>query len=174
MFDIEASNLSANFGVLLTACFKELGTRKIISFSKKNESSDFFLTRQIINELNNYDIIVTWFGRYYDVPFLRTRQMINQIPFFIDPRIKHLDLWFVTKQFLKFTNNRLDTVSTDLGFAEKTRINGEIWTKALAGNKKALKYILDHNKKDVLVLEKVYNTYQKNGILRQIGSFPKI
>lgn len=173
MFDIEASNLNANFGQVLCACFKELNSDKIKTF-RKSRGSDASVVSRIVQEINKYDFIVTWNGINFDVSFIRTRQLLNRCHDFIDPRIRHLDLWYLTKKFLRFTNNRLDTVSTDLGFAEKTRISGDIWVRAMEGNKKALEYIIYHCKKDVLVLEKVYYDYQKQRLLRQLNWIPRI
>lgn len=174
MFDIEASNLSANFGIVLTACIKPYGG-PVKKFTKSTKTrNDKALIAEIIQELNKYDMIVTWYGWRYDVPFIKTRALMRQAKGNIDPRIRHMDLWDACRKLLKFTSNRLDTVSTDLGFADKTRISGDIWTNAMQGDKKALAYILDHNVKDVVVLEKVYRSFMSRGLLRDIKTIPRI
>lgn len=173
-FDIEASNLNANFGLVLTACMKESG-KAVTKFTKDTaDTSDRKLVDSIIADMNTYDIIVTWYGKFFDVPFLRTRSLLKKGENYIDPRLRHIDLWDVCRKVLKFTSNRLDTVSTDMGFAEKTRISGEIWTMATQGDMKAMQYILHHNVKDVRVLEKVYNDFQNRQILKEIKSIPRI
>lgn len=174
-FDIEASNLSANYGILLTACIKPYGENNITKIVKKSTNKvDTLAVKETIKALNQYDLIVTWYGVRYDVPFIKTRALLKNIPFGIDPRIRHLDLWDACRKYMKFTSNRLDTVSTDLGFAEKTRISGEIWNKAVQGDSKAVAYVLHHNVKDVQVLEKVYNSFAKQNLLREIKSIPRV
>lgn len=174
-FDIEASNLSANYGMLLTACIKPLGENHITKIVKQTSTKeDKLAVKQTIKALNEYDMIVTWYGVRYDVPFIKTRALLKKLPHSIDPRIRHLDLWDACRKYLKFTSNRLDTVSTDLGFADKTRISGDIWTKAVQGDKPAIAYVLHHNIKDVQVLEKVYNSFASQNLLREIKSIPRV
>lgn len=177
-FDIEASNLNANFGRLMTCSLKPLGDKHIIKI-KKGFGTDKRAIKDTIEALNQFDMIVTWYGVRYDIPFVKTRALITRVSDFIDPRIRHLDLWHACKMQLKFTSNRLETVSTDINtvgqfHTAKTRISGEIWNRAIEGDARALAYVLDHNVKDVIVLEDVYNEFVEQGIIRQIKTIPRI
>ena len=79
-FDIEASNLSANYGMLLTACIKPLGENHITKIVKQTSTKeDKLAVKQTIKALNEYDMIVTWYGVRYDVPFIKTRALLKKI-----------------------------------------------------------------------------------------------
>ena len=55
------------------------------------------------------------------------------------------------------SSNRLENACRVLlGKTHKTRIESSYWIRALQGNPRALNYILDHNKKDVIDLERLY------------------
>ena len=54
-------------------------------------------------------------------------------------------------------SNRLEVACRHLGIEGKTHLDGSMWTLAISGNKKALEYVLEHNKYDVIILEKLHN-----------------
>lgn len=53
------------------------------------------------------------------------------------------------------------SVSSFLQIEEKTPLNGPIWIKASAGDPKALKYVVQHCKQDVLVLEQAFENIRQ-------------
>ena len=72
----------------------------------------------------------------------------------------------MVKSKLCLHRSRLETACNLMGFNTKTHLDGKSWTMALTGNKQALDYILDHNEKDVIMLEKLYNvmkSYVRDG-----------
>jgi uncharacterized protein YprB with RNaseH-like and TPR domain len=164
-FDIEATNLNANFGYVLCASFKEVGKKKVITHSiadsptfAKDVTNDKWLLQQIVNELEKYDIVITWYGRPnrgFDIPFIQTRLLSHDLPL-LKP-INHIDGWAIARNKLKLNSNRLDTVSKFLGVTEKTPLSGPIWIRAMAGYPDAIAYVIKHCEADVLSLEDVYH-----------------
>jgi predicted RNA-binding Zn-ribbon protein involved in translation (DUF1610 family) len=71
--------------------------------------------------------------------------------------VPHVDGWAIARYKMKLNSNRLATVSDFFGLPDKTKLSGEIWMKASAGDKSSLKHIIKHCEKDVLLLDKVYN-----------------
>jgi len=68
----------------------------------------------------------------------------------------------MARRALCISRNRLANVTEHLiGATLKTRIDPHHWIMALQGNAKALAYILDHCKRDVLDLERIYNKLLK-------------
>jgi len=68
-----------------------------------------------------------------------------------------VDLYYVARHRLKLHSNRLAVVAETLfGESEKTRVVGPIWTRAVAGDKEAMDYIVEHCIIDVDVLEQVF------------------
>jgi hypothetical protein len=58
---------------------------------------------------------------------------------------------------VKLSSNRLKSVQSFLNLPDaKTEIKGRIWLDAITGKQSALKYIVQHCRKDILVLEQAY------------------
>jgi len=162
--DIEASNLKANFGIMLSYCIKPAGSKKILcgvvsARDLKKGIEDRNLVRKCIADLQKFDRIITHYGTYYDIPFVRTRALMQKIPFPRYGEILHTDCWKMARKALCIHSNRQDTIAEALqGKTLKTRIKNKYWIHGLQGDTKSLQYILNHNKKDVVDLEKNYNS----------------
>jgi len=162
-FDIETSNLSAGFGTIICAGFKTVGEgrAKVLSIadfpgSRKDGTNDKPLVKAIYDELMEADIWLTWYGQRFDIPFVNSRLLYHNLPL-LPANHPHIDGWKTSRNHLKLGNNRLNTVQSFLRLPdEKTHIKPDLWIKAIAGNRKALKYIEDHCKADVVVLEQAY------------------
>jgi len=162
--DIETSNLNANFGVILCWSIKPLGKRVIsdvLSPRDFRNGKEFYIDKRIvktlIQEMSNYDRLVTHYGSKFDIPMIRTRALICGVEFPPYGSIIHNDTYYMAKGRLKLNSYRLDVVAQSLfGKSDKTHLSGNIWVAAGRGNRKALKYILEHNKIDVMELEKIW------------------
>ncbi len=161
--DIEASNLKANFGILLSYCIKIRGKDEILSgcITEKDLRSPGILDKRIvagcIGDMRKFDRLVGHYSAKFDVPFLRTRALMHGIDFPAYGEIKHTDTYYMARRLLCLNSNRQGVVGEALlGEDIKTRIDPKHWILALQGNKEALDYILDHNKRDVCQLEGNY------------------
>lgn len=163
--DIECSNLDANFGIMLSYCIKPLGKDDIAHgvITKEDikkypsDQTDYRIVKLLIKEILKYDRIVTHYGRRFDIPYIRTRALMMDIPFPNFGSIVNDDTWLMARGKLKLNSNRLDVVEKALfGDTPKTRIDFKYWIAGSRGDKKALEYILDHNIKDVQSLERVW------------------
>jgi len=164
LFDIEASNLSANFGFAICVGYKWLGNKKVYCPSvldfknsfKKDCTNDKELMLALEPVFDQADGIISWYGSRYDMPFLQTRRLMHDLqPLKIAP---HIDAWRIARNHLKFTSNRLETVSRSIPAIKdhKTPLNSSSWIKGAAGHKASIHYIIEHCKKDVLVLEETF------------------
>lgn len=61
------------------------------------------------------------------------------------------------KKVAAFTSNKLDYLGKHLLGKGKIHVDFDLWLKVMAGNKKALKEMVEYNKVDVLRLEEVYD-----------------
>lgn len=158
-FDIESSNLNANFGEILCASIKPLGGKVRSFVQNPKDLSDKTVTLEIAQALSEYDYVLTWYGTKFDVPFLTTRLMANGHPGL--GFIKHKDLYYTARFRLKLNSNRLAVVTEFMfGKTQKTRILPEIWMKALRGDQNSMNYIVDHCERDVKELEKVFRKFE--------------
>ena len=166
-FDIEASNLVADFGVMLSWCVKRDGEKEILSDVltirdirvAHNGDEDRRIVESCVEALSQFDIIVTHYGSdwRYDMPFVRTRAVSMSIPFPAYGTLKQVDTFPILRSKFRLSRNRQENaVRTLLGKTEKNHIIGHVWRSAARGDKKSLSYILDHNMRDVRDLERLY------------------
>ena len=162
LWDIESTNLNANFGYILSIAVKNLGEKSVRCYSvedyplyKKEPTSDKALLEDAYKDLSSAGAWVTWYGGGFDVPFVNTRLLSHGMAPM--PPIPHIDGWRIARYKMKLHSNRLASVSSFLGISEKTPLDGPIWIKASAGDRKALQYIKEHNVQDVIVLEEAFN-----------------
>jgi len=163
-WDLECSGLNADYGIILCAGFKTVGEgkAKVISITdfplyEKDPTNDRELVKAIYNELLKADVWLTWFGTYFDIPFINSRLLFHGLPT-LPGNYPHIDGWKTAKHRLKLRNNRLVTVQDFLGLdTEKDAVKGPVWIKAMSGHKPSLRYIIEHCRKDVKVLEEAYN-----------------
>lgn len=163
-WDIEASGLNADFGIVLCVGFKEVGTGKpqvLNILDYQTESGDLIaaekrLLKDVAKRLLDTDVWLTHFGTWYDINFVNSRLIYHKLP--IIPRnFNHIDTWKIAKNNLKLRNNRLITISEFLGTEdEKNAIRPEQWIRALGGHRASMAYIVEHCRRDVLVLEETY------------------
>ncbi len=160
--DIETSNLKANFGIMLSYAIKEKGNKKILcdTITKKeidDGTLDKRLVRQCIEDMKKFDVVMGYYSTKFDIPFIRTRAMYWGIDFPMYGELQHKDVWYMVRAKMCLHSNRLESACKHLGIEGKTHIDSLYWIRALSGDKKALDYILDHNKKDVVILEKLHD-----------------
>jgi len=161
IYDIECSNLSASFGIILSYAVKEwhgkVTGRCITPRELKSKDQDKALVKECIAELAHYDRLVGFYSSRFDGPFIRTRAMAHNLKFpgqGMAP--KQTDLWFQVRGKMKLHSNRLQVACDFLGIPSKQhKLDGLLWTKALSGDGDSLKYIMEHNFEDVVSTEKL-------------------
>lgn len=161
-FDIECSNLNADFGLVLCYCIKDGNSDEIIErrITKKELDTclDKEVIRQCIQDLLKFDIIVTYYGTGFDIPYIRAKALIHNLDFPLYNTIKHKDVYYIIKSKFKISRRSLENACRNfLGKTDKTHLDPIIWIKALQGCKESLDYIVTHCQYDVLDLEKLYN-----------------
>lgn len=115
------------------------------------------LLRDIVERLLAADMWIYHFGTHYDLPFVNTRLIYHNLPI-VPPNFPAIDTWKIARNRLKLRNNRLITISEFLGTVEeKDAIRPEQWLRAVAGHRPSMDYIVEHCRKDCVVLEEVYN-----------------
>lgn len=166
-FDIEASNLAANFGLLLSFGSKIVGKRGISVLNildYMDEAGGDIIRAEKVLLMDVSEILLNaevWLSHYggrgrYDQNFLNTRLLYHRLPV-LPPNHAHVDTWKVSARDLRLSNNRLNTISEFLETkGEKNKIKPEQWIRALGGHRPSMDYIVEHNRRDVQVLEEVY------------------
>lgn len=166
-YDIESTDLDADFGHMLAFGYKFLGDAKPTVLSmldtnitcsacgKVDATSDAALVKQIIPIINSADVIVSWFGKGFDIKFINTRILDANLPPLAN--VPHIDLYFTARGNLKLTSNRLASVQDFLQLpTSKTPLTKRVWRRAQAGDINSIKYIVEHCEADVQVLQEAY------------------
>jgi uncharacterized protein len=159
ILDIETSSLEADAGVIVGAgLMSEEGKSEYFQARKTTEEKP--LLTKLLKRLESFDVIVTWSGRGFDIPFLTTRLLKHKM----DPRPilrkLHLDLNEVVKSRLRLTFTYLDHVCE---FFEIKRDRGpmgldvpHLFMRGLEGDEEALGSIRNHCLDDLRVTREVF------------------
>lgn len=164
-FDIETTALEAQHGYMLCACIKEVNpdnlrgrtwTYCIDDYAAgRNLFDDKPLIKDVIAKLNEFDVVLTWYGSRFDFPFLNTRAFKHNLT---PPRREfRRDLCLAARGFGKLRNNRLYNWEKYLfGETNKTFLDFQVWIEAIRGDKKSINDIVHHCEMDVLSTERIY------------------
>ncbi len=105
--------------------------------------------------LDEADIVVTYNGKKFDVPTLNKEFLEAELP--PPSPSQQVDLYRVVKANFRFASNKMDHVAKQLGVATKVRHCGfSLWVRCMEGDKKAWEKMKRYNKRDVLILDKLY------------------
>jgi uncharacterized protein YprB with RNaseH-like and TPR domain len=164
--DIEASNLDANFGVMLSWAIKPVSADYTYYDCLTLEdidkgTSDKRIVESCVERMLEFDRLVGHYSCRFDFPFIRTRALHHKLYFPEYGLIYQTDVWMMAKKKLKLHSNRQDCVAECLlGENIKTRLHPQKWQEVQFGTKaqrrEGLRYVLDHNLRDVEQLEANY------------------
>ena len=162
-FDLETSDLKADIGRILVGSVYSYpeGTMKTFRLDEVNNGErmwdDRKIARLIRDELNKHQLVVGWYSKGFDLPFLSTRLANYNMD-----RIKrhfHLDLIWYARGWsgIKPRNSRLATVAEFFNLGErKMAVDVEVWVRAMHGDTKAFKILSERCESDVRLTEKIY------------------
>jgi len=173
--DLETSDLSANYGVILCAVVKPEDEEPVVIRGDDfptwahERSSDRFLCTYLSNELQQYQGLVIHNGKDFDLKYLNTRLVIAGMPP-VPPKFL-VDTCRLARNKLRLNSNRLDQLISSLGLDNlKTPVDSNIWLKAtLDGDREAMDYIVEHCIRDTVMLEQVW--YRISCLVTQLNQW---
>jgi len=164
--DLETTDLKAFMGTLLCGSFQPIDPggpdptyTKALSFpliDAFDPNPDRELAVRIRDEIEQYNLIVTWNGKMFDIPFLNARLLFHkERP--VRPQF-HLDLmYYAGYSANRIGSKKLASVQQFLQITEqKTALDWEIWKRAGKGDPEALAEVVHHCEIDVRVLAEAY------------------
>jgi uncharacterized protein YprB with RNaseH-like and TPR domain len=159
--DIETSGLQADFGIIYTYQIKVAGQDSFYHSKITREQIlsgvlDKKVVTDLVMDLTKFKRIYTYYGTRFDIPFARSRALANNIDFVPYGLVEHRDIYYLARRILRIHSKRLESVCDLLGIVGKTHLDAKVWIEAHSGKPKAIDYILEHNKMDVIILEKVH------------------
>lgn len=159
-FDIESSNLSSDFGIVLVYCIKHsrgIISRKITPKELKTGVFDKRLLKELCEDLRGFDRVIGWYSSRFDIPFVRSRCIFWGHDFPKYKELHHTDAYMLAKRLLRTIHSkRLGVVSKFFNIPAKDHpLDGNVWLKCLSGNQRAIDFVETHCKEDVFALQNV-------------------
>lgn len=151
---------------MVCASWKELGKPKVHAVSllddpklfAKEPTNDRHVVTTLHKVLSEADVLVAHNGDEFDTKMTKGRMLVQGLPPL--PPILSIDtLKTARKQFLLNANN-LNYLGTLLGVGSKKPTKSGLWLRVLQGDRKAIKEMVEYNKQDVLLLERVFEKLQ--------------
>lgn len=170
-FDLETSSLEGGFGRLYCASFVDLTADpdQVVTFRRdrapwkgRKASDDSRLAVAIRDYLEAADIIVSWNGTWFDIPFLNARLVeAGERTLRVSREsggVQHIDLkMYARPPMMRPGRSSLEKVQDWLQLENsKTSLVPAIWADAATGDKEAMDAIVAHCEADVLVLREVW------------------
>ncbi len=146
---------------IICICYKWEGERKIHSIQWDKNKSDRKLLIEFISVLKNADEIVGHNGDKFDLAWIRTRCFFHDIEMF--PDYKSIDTLKIARSKFRFNSNRLDYISKFMGVGGKNKTDFDLWKRiVLDGCDSSMSRMIAYCKKDVVILEKVFEMLNKH------------
>ena len=161
-FDIEANDLAANRGHLLCAVIKPEKKKPEVfrideyPIFRKEIWNDIEVVRAVCDRLNEFDLIVTHYGRGYDWPFLQARLLKHGFPFLKEKM--HVDLYRIARKHLRVSSRSLGELGRHCRLPEqKMKLPWEIWELASHGHKDSMDTLVERCISDTRITEDLFN-----------------
>ena len=158
--DIETTGIDADSAIVTgVGLLEEDGRFRFIQVERPEEEKKRLA--EALRLLEKYDVIFTWRGRDFDLPFIATRAIKHGL----DPRplyeTMHVDLAEIAKNHLKLSRTDLYTIARFLGVQKDTKTHGKdmplAYIESLAKTRRgAWSRIKQHCRDDLVTLMLVY------------------
>lgn len=172
VWDLWNQNIAINqidkVGRVVCFAAKWHGSEEVEYYSDFHDGHDE-MVRQAYRLLDEADIVVTYNGKRFDIPKLKTEMVM------LDPKMKpshfqQVDLYQVAKSEFKFASNKLDFILGQLGLGGKLKHSGfQLWIDCMNNDIDAWAKMREYNKMDVVKTEELYDY-----VLPWISNHPNI
>lgn len=160
-FDIETSHLEADFGRVLNFAWKEVGKParlvNICDYEVFEETpwNDKPIVMDAYRALMDADVIVSFYGKLFDEPYLNARGLYHKLELPMLP--PHVDLYFTARRVLKISSRGMGNVADQLRLSDrKLYVPHDVWVRATAGSARDIRALGERCKSDVRILEEAY------------------
>lgn len=141
---------------IICICYKWEDEKEVYSLDWGKKQCDKKLLTDFIQIANQADELVAHNGDKFDLPWIRGRCVYHQIDMF--PTYSSIDTLKISRNKFRFNSNRLDYIAKYLGIGGKIKTEFNLWKDiVLDHSEKALQDMIKYCKRDVVLLEKVYN-----------------
>ena len=147
---------------VICGAWKDLGAKRTQAVSvlddKKRYAANPHDDRHVIETLHaalsEADAVVGHNSDKFDLRWLQGRMLFHSLPPL--PPSKSIDTLKIARRAFLLNSNRLDYLGKYLGLGGKASTPPGLWMDVLRGDKKAIRTMVDYNKRDVDLLEQVF------------------
>jgi regulator of sigma D len=162
-------NLGHNFilkeRAIICACYKWQHEKKV-HFVEWKAGDDKRVVKEMMSIMDQADEVIGHNSDRFDIPWVNTRAIKHGIK--PVSNYKKVDTLKMARKNFNFNNNKLDYLSQFLLGDEKIDTGGfDLWKSVMDGDESAMAKMVKYCKKDVVLLERVYNkllSYSDNAI----------
>lgn len=136
---------------------------------KSDPFNDLHVITTFHKVMTEADVLVGHNSDSFDKRWLDTRALVHGLDPL--PPIPSLDTYKVAKSKFYLNSNKLDYIGKLLKVGQKKHTTTGLWMRVLQGDQKAVQEMVDYNKQDVILLEKVFlklRPYMNNHINREL------
>lgn len=152
--NIDANNLLKERAIICIG-YKWEKEKKAQVIEWDHQQDDRQMLIEFIDIAAEADELVGHNGDKFDMPWIKTRCIFHGIPTF--PSYKTIDTLAWARKRFYFNSNRLDYLGKYLGIGGKIKTDFDLWKSVVLSNdRKALKRMTDYCKRDVEMLQQVY------------------
>jgi predicted RNA-binding Zn-ribbon protein involved in translation (DUF1610 family) len=120
-----------------------------------NPENDYNVVYELWKLLQDVDVVITQNGIKFDIPKSNAKFIEHGLT--PPPPFKMVDTCQIARNKFGFTSNKLDDIARLLKVGKKSDTGGfDLWANVMNGDMKAWKKMVEYNKNDVLLLEKIY------------------
>lgn len=143
---------------MLSFAYSWLGSDEVVCMTREGLPSDVTIVKALSSLINSADVIVAHNGDKFDRKFLKTRMIYWKLrPLAINCSVDTLK---VAKTYFSFNGNSLNDLCVHLEIGKKVATPGfEMWKGCLTNDKKSWALMAKYNKKDVVLLKKLYERF---------------
>lgn len=169
VFDIEVSDMKADYGSLLMVGYKWLGNKKIhcpslLDYEKEWALDDKALVTEVHRVISQADMLIGFYSSMHDIKYLQSKFLKYGLP--VLPPVPHIDLYFLARTHLSLSRKSLDNLSRYLDTKHKKYYcDASVWQRAKVGDLVGMKEIIKHCRADIAVTEEMY--YKLRSLSRQ-------
>ena len=160
--DYVGSHMIEHETFMLTWAAKWADDEKVISARLTPEEAlardDSRIVIELADLIRQADVICAHNVDRFDLPMMNNRLLLKQLPAL--PKPKTVDTLKLAKRTFRLLSNKLDWLAQQLGFGNKIATDFNLWKRCYDGDEKALKEMLRYNRKDVTLLQQVYEALE--------------
>ena len=138
---------------LLCYSAKWYGHKEMFFDSTYNNKPKKFL-KGIHSLLDEADVVVHYNGTDFDIPVINTA--LVTAGFSPPSPYKQVDILRVVRANFRFTSNKMDHVSSQLGFGSKHETTFDLWIGCMNNDPASWEEMERYNREDVMILERMY------------------